>query len=249
MKNTDMINGGINTTGLNLVNPIMVALDVDSADDCVRLADALKGKVGAFKIGPRLNVRYGTELISRLARSAPVFVDNKYLDIPSTMEGAIRATFESGATFTTIHAWAGREALRRLAEVEKELNQKRPFKILVVTILTSFSPETLPPGMTNRSIADHVSALGDMALAEGLSGLVCSSQEVQDLRAKSSAAFLVTPGIRLPSGDPGDQKRIETPAEAMRLGSSALVIGRPIYESKDPLATVEQILETLKGTR
>ena len=236
-----------NSTGLHLTNPIMVALDVDTADECVRLADSLTGKVGAFKIGPRLNVKYGADLIGRLSRSAPVFVDNKYLDIPSTMEGAIRATFDSGATFATIHAWAGREALTRLAKVEKELNQKRPFKILVVTILTSFAPDTLPPGMTNRSIADHVSALGDMTLAEGLSGLVCSSQEVESLRAKSDSAFLVTPGIRLPSGDPGDQKRIETPAEAMRLGSSALVIGRPIYESKDPVGTVEQILATLKG--
>lgn len=235
----------MNSRGFDLPNPIIAALDVDTADECFRLAEKLSGRVGAFKVGPRLCVRYGAELVTRLSRSAPVFVDNKYLDIPNTMEAAIRATFDAGATLATIHCWSGSEAMRRLAKIEAELNQRRPFKILAVTVLTSFSQETLPPGLESRSIAEQVDDLASLALECGLSGLVCSPHEVSSLRSKSSSAFLVTPGVRLPTDAAGDQKRIETPAEALRRGASALVVGRPIYEAADPIAAIEKILENL----
>lgn len=232
-------------TNFELKNPIICALDVDSVEACFKLADQLHGKIGAFKVGPRLIVRYGANLVTKLAKSAPVFVDNKYLDIPSTMEGAIRATFEAGATLATIHAWAGPEALARLAKVEAELNAQRPFKILAVTILTSFASESLPPGLAPQAIDRHVDDLATMTLASGLSGIVCSPHEVEMVRTKSNSAYLVTPGVRLATDDVGDQKRVETPSEAMRKGASALVIGRPIYEAKDPVAALENILSTL----
>lgn len=230
-------------------NPLIVALDVDSAERCFHLADLLQGRVGAFKVGPRLLVRYGADLVARLSRSGPVFVDNKYLDIPNTMDTAIRATFEAGATLATVHAWAGPEALKRLAQVEDELNRKRPFKILAVTVLTSFSQDTLPPSLRHQDIASQVDELAAMTLSCGLSGLVCSPQEVASLRSKSESVFLVTPGVRMPSDAKGDQKRVETPAEAIRLGSSALVVGRPICESADPVQAVEAILESLKEVK
>jgi orotidine-5'-phosphate decarboxylase len=230
-----------------MLNPIIAALDVDSAEQCFQLAELLKGRVGALKVGPRLVVRYGAELVLRLAQSAPVFLDNKYLDIPSTMEGAIRASFDAGATLTTIHAWSGREAMERLANVERELNAQRPFKILAVTILTSYSVETLPPSLKTEPIAGQVDELADLTLSCGLSGLVCSPHEVESLRKKSAAAFLVTPGVRMASDKKDDQKRVETPSEAMRKGASALVIGRPIIESRDPGGAVEEILSHLRS--
>jgi orotidine-5'-phosphate decarboxylase len=184
-----------------------------------------------------------------MAALGPVFVDNKYLDIPSTMEGAIRATFDSGATLATVHCWAGGEALSQLAKLEAECNRKRPFKILAVTILTSFSSETLPSGLVEQPIDKHVEGLATLALRSGITGLVCSPQEVARLRSLSKEAFLVTPGVRLPTDDKGDQKRVETPAEAMRLGASALVIGRPIIEAKDPVAAAENILASLRNSR
>jgi orotidine-5'-phosphate decarboxylase len=232
-----------------LRNPIIAALDVDSAERCFALAEQLEGRVGAFKVGPRLCVRYGAELITQLARRTPVFVDNKYLDIPNTMESAIRATFEAGATLATVHAWAGPEALARLAKVEAELNQQRPFKILVVTVLTSFSQATLPPRLVSIPIADQVVELAKMAFDCGLTGVVCSPQEVAALRALSSQAFLVTPGVRLPENDAGDQKRVETPATALRRGASALVIGRPIVDAVDPLAATNRILSSIEESR
>lgn len=239
----------MSSAGFELKNPIIAALDVDSAEACFRLAGLLQGRVGAFKVGPRLIVRYGSELIERLSRSVPVFVDNKYLDIPNTMESAIRATFEAGAALATVHAWAGPEALKRLAQVEAELDRKRPFKILVVTVLTSFSQETLPPSLRSQNIASQVTELAEMSLNAGLTGLVCSPQEVAALRRASTHAFLVTPGVRMPHDAKGDQKRVETPAEAMRLGASALVIGRPICEAADPVAATELILESLNGAQ
>jgi orotidine-5'-phosphate decarboxylase len=230
---------------IDLINPLMLALDVDSADEALSLSVKLSGKIGAIKIGPRLCVRYGADLIGRLAQTVPVFVDNKYLDIPNTMEAAVRATFDAGASFATVHAWAGSEAMRRLASVEVELNRRRPFKILTVTILTSFSPATLPPGLTSDSIGDHVLKLADLALTIGLTGLVCSPHEVSALRTRAPEAFLVAPGVRLPGDRDGDQKRVETPESTMRMGASAVVVGRPIYESTDPVAATERVLASI----
>lgn len=232
---------------MNLKNPIIVALDVDTRERCMELARTLGPKVGAFKIGPRLSVRYGAELVTELAKQAPVFVDNKYLDIPSTMESALRASFEAGATLATVHAWAGPEALARLAKVEAELGAKRPFKILAVTILTSFNAETLPPHVRAIPIANQVRDLCDMAVESGITGLVCSPQEVADLRARAKNTFLVTPGIRLSSDEKGDQKRVMGPRQAVELGASALVVGRPIVDAADPVAAAERILADLTG--
>ncbi len=232
---------------MNLKNPIIVALDVDTGERCLELARSLSPKVGAFKIGPRLSVRYGAGLVSELARQAPVFVDNKYLDIPNTMESALRATFAAGATLATVHGWAGPEALARLARVEKELNSKRPFKVLAVTVLTSFSAETMPPHLRAVPIADQVRDLCDMAVESGITGLVCSPEEVAALRARAESAFLVTPGIRSPGDEKGDQKRVLGPRQAIELGASALVVGRPIVDAADPVAAAERVLADLAG--
>ncbi len=236
---------------LKMANPVIAALDVDSMDECLRIAYLLTSKngapkIGALKVGPRLCIRYGASLIQRLSEMAPVFVDNKYFDIPSTMESAIRATFEAGATLATVHAGAGPEALCRLAKVEAELNQIRPFKILAVTILTSFSQETLPANANALSISDQVERLARSVAENGLTGLVCSSHEAALLRKSLPSSFLVTPGVRMPGDAPGDQKRIDTPADALRKGATALVVGRPIIESSDPVAALIKILSSIQ---
>ncbi|MES2855551.1 MAG: orotidine-5'-phosphate decarboxylase [Bdellovibrionota bacterium] len=235
----------MNLPGLDLQSPIIVALDVDSSDECLRLAKALKNKAGAFKIGPRLCMRYGSSLVTELSKFGPVFVDNKYLDIPNTMEHAVRATFESGATFTTIHTWAGLEALKRLGAVEKELAAKRPFRLLAVTILTSFTSETLPPGFESESVTNAVTDLSKLAIGCGLRGIVCSPHEVGIVRNISDEAFIVTPGVRLDTESNADQKRVLTPAAAIAAGSSALVIGRPIVDAKDPVEAMEKIIASI----
>jgi orotidine-5'-phosphate decarboxylase len=231
----------------DLINPIFVALDVDTDVAALDLARKLRGKVGGFKVGPRLTLRFGRKLINDLAECGPVFVDNKYYDIPSTMLAAIQATFEAGATFATIHAQAGKEALQCLSELQAELRQERPFHLLSVTVLTSYSPQTVPPNWQHKPLLEHVETLAQLSFESGIKGIVCSPEEVAVLRQRNPGGFLVTPGIRLAQdgGDKGDQKRVMTPHDALQAGASALVIGRPILQAPDPVVAVENILESI----
>lgn len=209
-----------------LNNPLIVALDVDDKAQALKLADELCEIAGAFKLGPRLCVKYGAELVGEIAKRAPVFVDNKYFDIPSTMVAAVQASFDAGATLVTVHAQAGAEALGELAALEKKLNEQRPFKILAVTILTSFSEDQLPKILKSQKIADHVVQLADLVQESGLGGIVCSSHELSYLKDKG--LYLVTPGIRFVEDGNQDQKRVMGPTEALVAGASAIVVGRPI---------------------
>jgi orotidine-5'-phosphate decarboxylase len=162
------------------------------------------------------------------------------------MEAAVRASFEVGANFCTIHAQCGREALAKMAEVEAELNKQRPFKILSVTVLTSFRQETLSPVAQTMPIADQVATLAKATIEAGLSGLVCSPDEVANLRALYPHAFLVTPGVRLSNEERGDQRRVTDPRTALQRGASALVVGRPICESLEPAAAAKMYYEEIQ---
>ena len=212
-------------------NTIILALDVDTRDQALRIADDLSDIVGGFKLGPRLCLRYGMDFVKEMGERGPIFLDNKHFDIPSTMEAAVRASFEAGASLVTVHALSGAEALRKMAEVERELNQQRPFRILAVTILTSWDQNSLPVNLKPMPVAEHVTTLASMVQDSGLSSVVCSPHELDLLQNRG--LYLVTPGIRTSMQASGDQKRIMGPQEALQLGASALVVGRPILEAKD----------------
>lgn len=226
---------------LKLKNPIILALDVDDQKTALHFTSEVGSLVGAIKIGPRLVNKYGAALVKELSQVAPIFVDNKYFDIPSTMVSAVRQIFEAGSTMTTVHALAGKEALQQLAKLEKELNQIRPFKILAVTILTSWDQESFPQNMQPWSVKQHVRTLSEHVVQAGLSGLVCSAHELVDV--KDLNLFKVTPGIRLEKSD-DDQKRTMTPKEAVTAGASALVIGRPILQAPNPKDFTNKILDS-----
>jgi orotidine-5'-phosphate decarboxylase len=224
-------------------NPIIAALDVDTRERALKLADELADVVGGFKLGPRLCLRYGQELIQEIAARGPVFVDNKHFDIPSTMEAAVRASFEAGASLVTVHALAGREALQTMATLEKELSQMRPFKILAVTILTSWDQNSLPSNLKPQPIAQHVTDLAELVHSTGMSGIVCSPHELDLLQNKG--LYLVTPGIRFSMDSLGDQKRVMGPGEAVAAGASALVVGRPIIDAGNPRETATEYVMAL----
>lgn len=228
-----------------LKNPLIYALDVDSEEEALKKLKPVIDLVGGVKIGPRLAYRYGAPFIQKIAEQTSVFVDNKYFDIPSTMKAAVKATFDAGATLVTVHAMAGSEALIELVKLESELNRIRPFKILAVTILTSWEKSSLPENFHSWSIENHVKSLSQLVYKAGLRGLVCSGHELEMISEKDF--FKVVPGIRL-SSDPTessqDQKRIMTPKQAIKAGAQALVVGRPILESSDPRQTVLEILES-----
>lgn len=213
-------------------NPLIVALDVDSKDEALGLARDLGDIAGCLKLGPRLIYRYGASLVQEISRETPVFVDCKYFDIPSTMVSAVRASFEAGATLVTVHAMAGKEALAELAKLESELNAQRPFQILAVTVLTSFSQDGLPSVLKSQPIASHVLELATLVKESGLSAVVSSPEELDILKDLDLA--MVTPGIRFSDDDKGDQKRVLSPTSAIEAGASAVVVGRPIITNSNP---------------
>jgi len=226
--------------------PLFAALDVDESHVAMSLAQKLAPYVGGFKVGPRLVMRYGDQFIHDLAALGPIFVDNKYHDIPSVVEHSVRATFAAGASFCTVHAAIGMPAMKRLYEVEEELNQQRYFKILAVTVLTSFSENELPVNWMNVSLFDHVKMLAETVVESGLTGLVCSAHEVTQLKEMFPQLYLVTPGIRFLNEGQGDQKRVMSPQKALAAGASALVVGRPLCQASDPVAAAKSYFAALK---
>lgn len=228
------------------MSDLFLALDLDNETSALKLAKNLSEFKIGFKVGPRLIHRVPQVWLLELAKLGPLFIDQKYFDIPKTMVASVQASFDAGASFVTVHALSGSEALRQLHRLETELNKIRPFKILVVTVLTSFTAETLPEVLRHDSIQNLTSRLAEEAYSCGLRSFVCSPLEVGELREKFPESYLVTPGVRLEGGESHDQNRIATPKEAIKKGASAIVIGRPILESKDPKKALVQILQSIK---
>lgn len=224
---------------------IFVALDVDKQKTALSLAKKLKSPGVGFKIGPRLVNRYGASFVKKIAKFGPVFIDLKFFDIPSTMVAAVQAAFDSGASFATIHALSGPKAMNEMAKLEKELNKKRPFKVLAVTVLTSFDEKSLPYGLWGQKIGALVTGLAKDVVQSGLTGIVCSPFEAKAVRALSGNITIVTPGIRGPADKADDQSRTMNSVEAMAAGATALVVGRPILQSKKPRQTLADILQDL----
>jgi orotidine-5'-phosphate decarboxylase len=230
----------INLKAVPMKNPIILALDVDCRDQALKIADELADIVGGFKLGPRLCLRYGADFVREITHRGPVFLDNKHFDIPSTMEAAVRASFDAGASLVTVHALSGSEALKKMALLEEELNKVRHFRILAVTILTSWGEESPPNILKSQKISQHVSDLVSLVQESGMKGIVCSPHELDLLQNRG--LYLVTPGIRTNMRSADDQKRIMGPAEAIDLGASALVVGRPILEAKNLIEAATEFL-------
>lgn len=225
---------------MKIKNPIFLALDIDIPERALEIAQELKEVVGGFKLGPRLVMRGGSQLVEKISGLGSVFVDMKHFDIPSTMTSAIQASFDSGASFVTVHSQSGREALYECAKLEAKLNEQKPFKILSVTILTSWTESSYPPSLKSLRPAIHVKELAKFSLDCGLSGLVCSAHELSEV---SPEHFKVVPGIRLAEDERGDQQRILDPQAAIKAGAQMLVVGRPILSAPDLKAKAAQFVQ------
>ncbi|HTB97974.1 MAG TPA: orotidine-5'-phosphate decarboxylase [Terracidiphilus sp.] len=224
---------------------LIVALDVSSAPAALDLVDRLEGTCQWFKVGLELFVASGPAVLEPLvARGHSIFLDLKFHDIPNTVAGAVRSAASLGARLLTIHAQGGpamlaaaRSALEGIAD---------PPELLAVTMLTSMdAAQVLAVGL-DRSPAEQVEILARMGMAAGIRGFVCSPEEVGKLRALTGpSGVLVIPGIRPAGAAVGDQKRVATPADALRNGSSYLVVGRPITQAPQPAAAAEAILREM----
>ncbi len=224
---------------------IVVALDVPGAAAALALAARLDPKACRVKVGKELFTAAGPAVVAQLhERGFEVFLDLKFHDIPNTVAGACRAAARLGVWMLNVHA-SGGEAMMRAAR-EAVSGVARPPLVIGVTILTSLSDADLGQLGFSGSARDNAVRLARLARASGLDGVVCSAQEAPALRQATGDDFvLVTPGIRLPGDAAGDQARVVTPPEAVRLGANYLVIGRSITSSPDPIATLESIRQSL----
>ncbi len=212
--------------------------DLALAEAGARLVAA---SAGVLKIGLELFVKEGPRAVAMAqALDCEVFLDLKLHDIPQTVERAVASAASLGVRYLTVHAAGGRgmmEAAARRAESANGLI------LLGVTVLTSLGDEDLPPLGLSGSAADHAARLALLAQESGLGGLVCSAQEVGAVRALVGPDMvLCTPGIRPGGVAMFDQKRIATPAIAVRQGSDLLVVGRPIRDATNPAVEAARIL-------
>lgn len=227
---------------------IIVALDYADAASAMALVERLDPALCRVKVGKELFTAAGPELVRALAaRGFEVFLDLKFHDIPNTVAAACRAAAGLGVWMLNVHASGGRRMLSAAREALLDLPQ-RPL-LIAVTVLTSMSAEDLNETGVAGVPADQVLRLARLTQACKLDGVVCSAQEAALLRADLGADFrLVTPGIRPAGSEAGDQRRVMTPAEALRAGATDLVIGRSITGAADPLAALKQIQSDIQNT-
>jgi len=233
-------------------NPIIVALDVPSAEQALKLAEQVAPAVGAFKIGKELFVSAGPDIVKRVrATGASVFLDLKFHDIPNTVAKAVAAAVRLDVQMLTIHTSGGAEMMAAAEQsaqaTAKQLGNPAPL-VLGVTVLTSSNNQTLAEIGCEPDTEKQVTRLAELAVKAGLRGLVCSPLEIVALRKILPASIqLVTPGIRTGAEKADDQKRTLSPREAMQAGASWLVVGRPIYAAPNPRAAAEQILASIQS--
>jgi orotidine-5'-phosphate decarboxylase len=230
-----------------MVNRVLVALDVPTADEALTLARTLQPHVGGFKVGLELLMGEGSPIVSRVADlGLPVFVDAKLHDIPNTVGRAAERLGSLGARWVTVHASGGREMVRVAAEALNE-SSGGTAGVLAVTILTSLGEYELAEIGIERPLDELVSSLARSAAAGGAEGVVCAVTEARLVQALGLGLTVVTPGIRPAEAEASDQKRVASPATAIRAGSDLLVVGRPITSAPDVVAAAIAICEEVEA--
>jgi orotidine-5'-phosphate decarboxylase len=175
-----------------------------------------------------------------------VFLDLKFHDIPRTVERAVKSGAKLGVDLMTIHSVGGKAMIKAAADAAMEFGENRP-RILAVTVLTSLDASDLADvGIVGRTPAQQVEAMAKFAVDNGADGLVCSPREVGSLsKALKEGTLFITPGVRPAGAAVGDQKRVSTPADAVRDGATHLVVGRPILAAENPPAAARMILDEM----
>ena len=223
------------------MNPIFVAIDTSDVHRAVGLARDLRGLVGGVKLGLEFFCGNGEEGVLRIAEGElPVFLDLKLHDIPTTVGRAVAAIAHLQPAVLTVHAAGGR-AMMAAAKAAAPPGTK----IVGVTMLTSLDEADLTATGIAGSPEDHVRRLADLAREAGIDGIVCSGAEVASARAAWPDGIFVVPGVRPEGSDPGDQKRIVTPRQAMDDGASIVVIGRPVTDSPNPARVAQELAGSL----
>ncbi|WP_044406179.1 orotidine-5'-phosphate decarboxylase [Thiomicrospira microaerophila] len=226
-------------------SPVIVALDFDNQQGALTLVEKLDSTQCRLKVGKELFAIAGPQLVEKLVTQGfDVFLDLKYHDIPNTVAMACKAAANMGVWMVNVHASGGPNMMA--AAKEAILSCSHQPILTAVTILTSFDQAQLESIGMQGTIEQNVLRLARLAKTSGADGVVCSALEASVLRSELGGAFkLVTPGIRPAGSATNDQQRIMTPPQAIAAGSDYLVIGRPITQAPDPLASLLAINESL----
>jgi len=232
------------------IDKIIVPLDVPTEAAAIALIEELR-EIIWWKVGLELFVSCGPKILSILKqRQKRIFLDLKFHDIPNTVAGACRSAAGYGVDLLTIHATAGRVALtaaqEAITEEAKTTGQNKP-RLIAITILTSLTSRDVAFDLKiPLELPEYALQMALLAQNTGLSGAVCSPQEVEQLRAVCGDNFvLVCPGIRPSWAQTGDQKRSLTPSQAIKAGADYLVIGRPITAAANPKEALERICQEI----
>lgn len=233
------------TTIIDPRDRLIVALDVPDVASAEAMIERLGDSVTFYKIGYQLGYAGGLPLVRKLADAGKkVFADLKMHDIGNTVAKGVESVAKLGATFLTVHAYP--QTMQAAANASKGSD----LRILAVTVLTSYDNEDLKAAGYQLGVSDLVTTRAQQAQALGIDGLVCSPEEVGNLRKLIKPEMvLVTPGVRPLGAELGDQKRVMTPAKAIAAGSDYLVVGRPIMAADDPKAAAEAIVAEIAQAR
>jgi orotidine-5'-phosphate decarboxylase len=227
-------------------NRIIVALDLASAEEAVRLAKRVAPHVGAYKVGLGLLHGAGPGIATALVDlGKPVFADAKLHDIPSQVNAAARRLGRLGVRWVTAHVSGGEAMLRAAVEGLGETSGGYA-GVLGVTVLTSIGQSDLVAIGIGSSPGKLVSKMSRVAVAAGAEGIVCSPQELAVVTSVAPDLLRVTPGVRPAGAATGDQERVMTPQEAVARGAQWLVIGRPITAASDPEAAAAELARVVQ---
>ena len=233
-------------------NKLIIALDVQTAQEALEVFTLLRGAAGMFKIGSQLFTSAGPRIVREIVEAGGrVFLDLKFHDIPNTVAAAGIEAARLGVNIFNVHASGGSEMMRRTVASVAEAAAREGFvrpRVIAVTVLTSVDDDALAEVGCASNAEAQVVRLARLADECKLDGIVASPKEVATVRAQITRPdfLIVTPGVRPSNAEAHDQKRVMTPAEAVRAGADYLVVGRAILDASDPLRAAEAILAEMK---
>lgn len=230
--------------------PVVVALDFASQAEAFNLVAQLDPALCRLKVGKEMFTHFGPAFVTELhQRKFEVFLDLKFHDIPNTVAKAVQAAADMGVWMVNVHASGGSKMMTAARQAIARYGITKP-KLIAVTVLTSMEQSDLTELGIMLSPAQQVQKLAALTAACGLDGVVCSAQEALALKQQFGHNFqLVTPGIRPASSSADDQKRIMTPAAAIKAGVDYLVIGRPITQAASPLVALQAVVNEINNAR
>lgn len=228
---------------------VIIACDFDSAEKTFAFLDKFEGKKPFVKIGMELYYAEGPQIVREIKRRGhKIFLDLKLHDIPNTVKKGMAVLSRLDVDMTNLHAAGTKNMMRAAIEGLTREDGSRPM-LIAVTQLTSTDQESMENDLLiNEPIDKVVMHYASCAKDAGLDGVVCSPLEAGKVHERCGAGFVtVTPGVRFADGEVGDQKRVMTPAEAKRIGSDYIVVGRPITAAEDPVAAYERCCREFIG--